>query len=129
MQLTVDQFIECLQSSGIRIGNELEVGQMFAETKSALQPVISLTSYRNSAFPRFRNMDWRIEMEVHRKNLRNVYTPVVLIRFSCDDGSGEEKGDFVRMRISDVHHMRQVMELALMEANSHKIERQVRKWI
>lgn len=129
-QLTAEQFIESLQSLKIVIDNELQAGQMFAETKASLQPLICLTSCRNSALAKFRNIDWRIEMEVHRKNLRNVYAPVVLMRISTSTGTdqGPDSG-FVRMRISDVHHMRQVMEEALREANSHKIERQVRKWI
>lgn len=124
LKLTAEEFLETLRTLNIRIDSKI-VGKKFAEAKASLEPLISLMSCNNASFPRIQNIEWRIELEVHRKNLRNVYTPVVLMAFACE---GRDKR-FVRMRVSDVFHMRQVLEEALLQAKSQKMERQVRKWL
>lgn len=127
MKMTAEQFVSSLQTLNVRFDSGV-VGHRFAEVRGALEPVICAMSCRNASFPRIQNIEWRIELEVHRKNLRNVYTPVVLMAFVCEE-SGIRRKTFARMRVSDVYHMRQVVEEALAHAKSHQMERQVRKWL
>ena len=101
----------------------------FEEAKARLQTVIIEKSLVAKCMPRFRKMEWRIELEMHRKNLRNVYTPVVLMRFWSHDENNGCKDRAVLLRLSDLLHMRDVLEEALSESKSLRIERRVRKWL
>ena len=83
-----------------------------------------------SSRPRYLSVEWRIQVKVAAKHLRNQLTPQVILRFETLSSRGKREFFTMQCQIEDIYHIMDQLEGAIKSTNNPihhtKVLRQIR---
>eukprot|EP01118_Nematostelium_gracile_P004533 TRINITY_DN15307_c0_g1_i1.p1 TRINITY_DN15307_c0_g1~~TRINITY_DN15307_c0_g1_i1.p1 ORF type:complete len:128 (-),score=36.28 TRINITY_DN15307_c0_g1_i1:20-403(-) len=116
MSLSGQEFSNSLAVSGVAFSEDLiaDLKELYEANKSNIRLVQKEITYD---LPQFQNVDWRLDVQVASRNLRNQLTPVFVLRFDTVE-DGVEKHQFLQTDYSNLKHICDELESALKESKS-----------
>ncbi|GIY95241.1 COMM domain-containing protein 2 [Caerostris extrusa] len=89
------------------------------------QEIRSLLTSLNMGIPHYKNLEWRLDVQIASRTLRRPMEPSMLLRLQLDE-ENKSKNVILEADPSNVIHMTKVLDQALQEAKSQHFRRIMR---
>ncbi|GFT83735.1 COMM domain-containing protein 2 [Nephila pilipes] len=89
------------------------------------QEIRSLLSSLNMGIPHYKNLEWRLDVQIASRTLRRPLEPSILLKLQLEEESKSEN-IILEADPSNIIHMTQVLDQALQEAKSQHFRRIMR---